>query len=203
LIGAILSGGENKRIPVLKGFLSIEGRAIIERSIDVLTRVFDRVVISTNMLERYFPLGVPLIGDIRREKGPMTGILSVLAATGADAVFVVACDMPFINENLIRYMVGKHRTECTEQGAGNCDAVIPVFRGYKEPLFGIYARSAVQPMDDLIRDGRRKLIDVLAGLRVKYIAEQEVRAVDPAGESFVNINTMEDYERIGGKTCLV
>ena len=203
MIGAILSGGENKRIPVLKGFLSIEGRAIIERSIDVLTRVFDRVVISTNMPERYFPLGVPLIGDIRREKGPMTGILSVLTATGADAVFVVACDMPFINENLIRYIVEKHRTECTEQGAGNCDAVIPVFRGYKEPLFGIYARSAVQPMDDLIRDGRRKLIDVLAGLRVKYIAEQEVRAVDPAGESFVNINTMEDYERIGGKTCLV
>jgi molybdopterin-guanine dinucleotide biosynthesis protein A len=203
LIGAILSGGENKRIPVLKGFLSIEGRAIIERSIDVLTRVFDRVVISTNMPERYFSLGVPLIGDIRKETGPMTGILSVLVATGAEAVFVVACDMPFINENLIRYMVEKHGTECTEQGAGNCDATIPVFRSYKEPLFGIYARSAAQPMDSLIRDGRRKLTDVLAGLRVKYIAEQEVRAVDPAGESFVNINTMEDYERIGGRTCLV
>ncbi len=203
MIGAILSGGENTRIPVLKGFLSIEGRAIIERSIDVLTRVFDRVVISTNMPERYFPLGVPLIGDIRREKGPMTGILSVLAATGADAVFVVACDMPFISEKLIRSMVGKYKAECAEQGTGNCDAMIPVFGGYKEPLFGIYARSAAVPMDSLIRDGRRKLTDVLAGLRVRYIAEQEVRAVDPEGGSFVNINTMEDYERIGGKTCLV
>ena len=203
MIGAILSGGENKRIPVLKGFLSIEGRPIIERSIDVLRKVFDRVVISTNMPERYFSLGMPLVGDIRKEKGPMIGILSVLVATGEDAIFVVACDMPFINEKLIRYMVEKHRTECTEQGAGNYDATIPVFRSYKEPLFGIYARSAVQRMESLIGNGQRSLADMLAHLRVKYIAEQEVRAVDPEGESFVNINTMEDYERIGGKTCLV
>lgn len=203
MIGLILAGGENKRIPVLKGFLTIEGRAIIERSIDVLTRIFGRVVISANMPERYFSFGVPLIGDIRKEKGPMTGIVSVLVATGAEAVFVVACDMPFINEKLIRYMVEKHRTECTEQGAGNYDATIPVFRSYKEPLFGIYARSAAPRMESLIRNGQRSLTDVLAHLRVKYITEQEVRAVDPEGESFVNINTVEDYERIGGKTCLV
>jgi molybdopterin-guanine dinucleotide biosynthesis protein A len=203
LIGAVLSGGENKRIPVLKGFLEVEGRAIIQRSIDVLARVFGSVVISTNMPERYFSLGVPLIGDIRKEKGPMTGILSVLVATRAEAVFVVACDMPFINEKLIRYMVGKHRTACSERGGGICDAVIPEFRSYKEPLFGIYTGSAVQRMESLIRDGRRKLTDVLAHLRVTYIAEQEVRAVDPEGESFVNINTMEDYERIGGRICLV
>ena len=203
MIGLILAGGENKRIPVLKGFLTIEGRAIIERSIDVLTRVFGRVVISANMPERYFSCGVPLIGDIRKEKGPMTGIVSVLVATGAEAVFVVACDMPFINEKLIRYMVERHGAGRAGQGELNSDAVIPVFRGYKEPLFGIYARSAAQEMESLIRNGQRSLTDMLAHLHVRYIAEQEVRAADPAGESFVNINTMEDYERIGGKTCLV
>lgn len=203
MIGAILSGGENRRIPVLKGFLSVQGKPIIERSIEVLSRVFDRVVISTNMPERYFSLGLPLVGDIRREKGPMTGILSVLAATGADAVFVVACDMPFIREDLIRYIAAEHRKENEGRAAGKFDATIPVFRGYTEPLFGVYAGSAAVPMDRLIGEGRRKLTDVLAGLRVNYISEQEIRAVDPGGESFVNINTMEDYERIGGKTCLV
>lgn len=203
MIGAILSGGENKRIPVLKGFLTIEGGTIIGRSIGVLGKVFDKIVISANIPERYFSLGMPLIGDIRKEKGPMIGILSVLVATGEDAIFVVACDMPFINEKLIRYMVEKHRTECAEQGAGNCDAVIPVFRGYPEPLFGIYTKRAAESMESLIRNGQRSLADMLAHLRVKYIAEQEVRAVDPEGESFVNINTMEDYERIGGRICLV
>jgi len=203
LIGAILSGGENKRIPALKGFLTIEGRTIIGRSIGVLAKVFDKIVISANIPERYFSLGRPLVGDIRKEKGPMIGILSVLVATGEDAVFVVACDMPFINEKLIRYMVEKHRTECAEHGAGNCDAVLPVFRGYTEPLFGIYTKRAAESMESLIRNGQRSLADMLAQLRVKYIAEQEVRAVDPEGESFVNINTMEDYERIGGRTCLV
>ncbi len=201
MIGAILSGGENRRIPVLKGFLSVGGRTIIERSIEVLARVFGHVVISTNMPEKYFLLGVPLIGDVRKEKGPMTGIVSVLAATGADAVFVVACDMPFISEELIRAMVREH--EAGDMEGRGYDVTIPVFRGYREPLFGIYAESAARHMESLITEGKRRIADAFDRLCVRYISEEEVKAVDPEGKSFVNINTMEDYERIGGRTCLV
>lgn len=199
MTGAILAGGENRRIPVLKGFLTVGGKPIVERSIEVLKRVFQRVVINTNLPERYFSLGLPMIADIRQEKGPMTGILSVLTSTEDDSVFVVACDMPFINENLIRYMVERYR----ERGSRNYDAVVPVFKGRKEPLFGIYTKGGAETMDVMIRSGRRSLTGMLESLSVMYISEEEVRAVDSGGESFVNINTVEDYERIGGKTCLV
>jgi len=47
------------------------------------------------MPERYFSFGLPMVGDVRNARSPMTGILSVLIATGEEAVFVVACDMPF------------------------------------------------------------------------------------------------------------
>lgn len=193
MIGAILSGGENTRIPVLKGFLKVEGRTIIERSSDVLKKVFERVVISTNMPEKYFSLGLPMIGDIRREKCPMTGILSVLVATGEEAVFVVACDMPFISEKLIRYMVREYSAGGSEQGY---DAVIPVFGKGKEPLFGIYTKTVIHATEAIFRTGERRITEMLADLRVKYIMEDEVRALDPMGDSFVNVNTMEDYEDI-------
>lgn len=193
MIGAILSGGENTRIPVLKGFLKVEGRTIIERSSDVLKKVFERVVISTNMPEKYFSLGLPMIGDIRREKCPMTGILSVLVATGEEAVFVVACDMPFISEKLIRYMVREYSAGGSEQGY---DAVIPVFGKGKEPLFGIYTKTVIHAIEAIFRTGERRITEMLADLSVKYIMEDEVRALDPMGDSFVNVNTMEDYEDV-------
>ncbi len=198
MTGAVLAGGENRRIPVLKSFLTVGGKPIIERSIEVLKRVFQRIVINTNLPERYFSLGLPMIADIRREKGPMTGILSVLTSTEDDAVFVVACDMPFINENLIRYMAERYG----EHGSRNYDAVVPVFKGRKEPLFGIYTKGAAKAMDVMIQSGKRSLTGMLESLIVMYISEEDVRSVDSGGESFVNINTMEDYERIGGKECL-
>jgi molybdopterin-guanine dinucleotide biosynthesis protein A len=201
LIGVILAGGENRRIPVLKGFLGIEGRAIIERSIEVLSKVIGRVVISTNMPEKYFSLGVPLIGDTRKDKGPIIGILSVLAATQEDSIFVVACDMPFISEKLIRSMVASFESQ--KSGPAQADALIPVFEGKKEPLFGIYAKNVIEPIEGMVPTGEKRLIAMLDKVKVRYFADEEVRAVDPEGKSFVNINTMEDYQRIGGMTCLV
>lgn len=201
MTGVILAGGENRRIPALKGFLSVEGRAIIERSIETLTGILGRTVISTNMPEKYFSFGLPLIGDIKREKGPIIGILSVLAATGEDSVFVVACDMPFVSERLIRYMVTSYEGEMARKA--RVDAVIPVFEGKTEPLFGVYTKGVVNTIEGMIRSGRKGLIAMLEDLNVHYITDREVRAMDPKGDSFININTMEDYERIGGKTCLV
>lgn len=202
MTAAILSGGENTRIPVLKGFLEVGGRTILARSLEMLRRLFRDVVISTNMPARYFSFGVPLIGDIRDERGPMTGILSLLAATGDESVFVVACDMPFIKEELIRYIIDCYDRHAAGSG-GQADAVIPVFRGRPEPLLGIYSRSAFTVMEEEVRKGKRGIQETLAKLNVLYMPDEEVRRIDPEGLSFVNINTLNDYERIGGNLCLV
>jgi len=202
LTAAILAGGENRRMPYLKGFLAVEGRTIIERSRDVLRKVFDRVVISTNSPESYFRFGLPLIGDVKRKSGPMTGILSVLLATGEDSVFVAACDMPFLSEELLRYM----RTLFEDQRARSkrgLDAAVPVFAGKTEPLLGIYTRNAVKVMEEMLKDGNMSLQAMLSNIEVLYIDEEAVMARDPLGKSFVNINTMEDYKKIGGALSLV
>lgn len=194
MTGTILSGGENSRIPYIKGFLTVEGETIIGRSLEMLRKVFGRVVISTNSPEWYFRFGVPLIGDVRKEKGPMIGILSVLAATGDD-LFVAACDMPFLNEGLIRFMADTFRAQRAE-GRGGCDAVVPVFRGKKEPLVAIYSVAVTDTIERMLGEGKRGLIEMLDRMDVRYIPEEEVMRFDPEGRSFVNINTMEDYHRI-------
>jgi molybdenum cofactor guanylyltransferase len=192
----ILAGGENTRIPFPKGFLPFHGRRIIDQNIDIFRGIFRRIFISTNTPERYFYTGADMVGDILPQKGPMTGIYSVLKVPGVSAVFVTACDMPFINVILMKFLI--------ERWKHGMDALIPIYRKRPEPLFGIYSSNIAEIMASSIRDGNRSLQDFLGRIKVLYIDEEEVRQMDPEGKSFVNINTLEDYQKeTGGKACLV
>lgn len=199
MIGAILAGGENTRMPYIKGLLRIGGLTIMERNLGILKDVFGKVVISTNSPEIYFPFGVPMIGDIINERGPMTGIYSLLVSTGADAVFVIACDMPFVRRELIEYM--KDRFEDLSL-YNEIDAMVSRYRGRVEPLMGIYASSIAGRFEESLKDGEKGLYAFLRKANTSYIEDYKIKDIDPEGISFVNINTLEDYERIGGKICL-
>ncbi len=191
----ILAGGENKRIPFIKGFLEIQNRRIIERNLEILSKIFRKVVISTNTPEIYCYLGVQMVGDVLDTRGPMTGILSALINPEISDIFVTACDMPYINAILIKHI--------TEKWDGKRDAVIPIYYKRPQPLFGMYSKRIAVRMEDSIRKGRKSLRDFLEEINVLYIHEDVVRSIDPEGRSFVNINTVKDYQREGGKLCLV
>lgn len=214
MTGVILAGGENLRIPLLKGYLEINGTRIIDSSIKLLEQFFNKVVIITNTPESYFYCGVPIIGDIVSQRGPATGILSALLSTEADEIFVVACDMPFIKPELIRYIVDKyktkntgHRIQNTEQRSPSSefwapgsdkkwDAAISVFGERLQPLLGIYSKNIIGTIERRLNKGLRSMKDMLAELKVLYINEEEVSGIDPEGRSFVNINTIEDYKKL-------
>jgi len=191
----ILAGGENKRISVPKGFLKINSKSIIESNIELLKGICDRVVVSTNAPELYFSLDVLLIGDVVEQRGPMTGIFSTLINPDLSSVFVTACDMPFINVILIKYMI--------DRWENRWDALIPIFERNPQPLFGVYSKEIVTKMEKNIRSGKKKLRNFLREIKVLYVSEEEVRKIDREGRSFVNINTMEDFQREGGTICLV
>ncbi|MFZ3123149.1 MAG: molybdenum cofactor guanylyltransferase [Thermodesulfovibrionales bacterium] len=216
MTGTILAGGENRRIPLLKGHIEINGKKIIDSSVNLMRNLFGRAVISTNTPELYFYCGVPMIGDIISQRGPLTGIFSVLSNIKDDAIFVVACDMPFLNDQLMKYMVERFNTELRTQksnpptppfskgGRGGItrstqqkwDAVIPVFEGKPQPLFGIYSKNILGIIEKRLNKGLKRLKDLLTEINVLYIKEEEVRQIDPEGRSFLNINTMEDYKKI-------
>lgn len=183
----ILAGGENKRLPIIKGFLELKGRKIIESNIELLKENFDCVIISTNTPERYFYLGVPMVGDVINYRGPLTGILSALITLKETEIFVTACDMPFIKPELIRYIVGRWKDRY--------EAIVPVFDGKSQPLLGIYSKKLVPKMEESIRNHRRGLREFLDSIKVHYIEEEKVRELDCEGRSFVNINTIQDYEK--------
>jgi molybdenum cofactor guanylyltransferase len=189
----ILAGGENRRMPVIKGFLEITGSRIIDANVRLFKKLFDRIFISTNNPELYFYLDVRMVGDVIKYRGPMTGIFSALSLPGVSEFFVTACDMPFLNDILVRYMLDKWESAH--------DALIPVFNKEQQPFPGIYSKKIAHSMEESIKSGKRSLKDFLKKRNVFYISESKVRSMDEKGKSFVNINTAEDFRREGGRIC--
>ncbi len=195
--GVILAGGENTRMPVLKSFIEVGGQKIIERNIKVTKQLFKEVFIVTNHPEYYSYLGAQLLGDVYDVRGPVTGIFTALLNSSSNWVFISACDMPFLNKELIGYMSLKR---------DNMDAVIPesplppfskggLMGDYTEPLFAFYSKRLLGAMEKAVLTGRKSLRDFLRNKRVQYITIEEIRKIDTHAASFANLNSPEDIER--------
>ncbi len=198
MTGVILAGGENLRMSVPKAFLNIGGERLIERNLSILKRVFEDTAIVTNKPELYIYLGVPMFGDVYRIRGPMTGVFTALINSHYPWVFVSACDMPFLKEELIMYMVDIAKT------ADGFDAIVPLSGDTMEPLFAMYSKRLIKDMEGFLLKGGRSLCRFLEGERIHPLSEEDVKRFDPDGKSFVNLNTPEDFLReIGGRICLV
>jgi molybdopterin-guanine dinucleotide biosynthesis protein A len=182
----VLAGGEGKRLGTDKAFLRVGGRVLIEVIVEKMARIGDEVIIVTNSPQRYDHLEARLVGDIAPGKGALVGIYSGLRAARSEYGLVVACDMPFLDLRLLRYMI------LLSPGQ---DVVIPRIGELTEPLHAIYSKECLQPMERLLSAGRLKIIDFFPEVRVRYIEEQEIKLFDPQCLSFLNINTPADLEK--------
>ena len=183
--GVILTGGKSSRMGKNKALLPYNGKRLMDAPIEILTRIFSKVILSVRDPLDYADDALPQIPDQHADIGPMGGICSVLKS-GHKRIFCVACDMPFLNEALIA-----HLCDFTE-----FDAVIPVWEKREEMLHAVYSDSLVPIFEQAILSRRYKLTHVLASARVRYIEQNEIRQFDPLGKSFKNVNTPDDYEKL-------
>jgi len=124
--------------------------------------------------------------DLHQGVGPLGGLHAGLLASPDETNFVIACDMPFANPELARYILS--------QLAGY-DAVIPMLETGLEPLHAAYRKTCLAEIERSIAAGKLKMRSALERLHVHYLPEHETRKHDPALLSFTNVNTPEDYER--------
>lgn len=191
VIGAIiLAGGNSSRISRNKALLHLGDKPIIEIIIAKLSAVFQKIVIVTNSPAEYEHIcsrymQIKLIGDIIMGRGPLGGIYSGLSYSDKEYNFVVACDMPFLDVNLIRYMV-KH--------INGYDVVIPRSNGFIEPLHAIYSRSCLPVINAQLDLNNLSLRSILKTVRVKFIEQAEIDEFVPSEKAFFNINNNKELE---------
>jgi molybdopterin-guanine dinucleotide biosynthesis protein A len=185
--GIVLAGGQSSRLEMDKSFVNVNGQPLIEQIVAKLTGLSDDVIIVTNSPEKHDHLEARLVGDIYPGKGALGGIYSGLRAAANAYSLVVACDMPFLDLNLLRYMILLARGH---------DVVIPRIGGLPESLHAIYSKSCLEPIDRLLARGGLKIIDFFPEVRVRYVGEDEVDIFDPQHLSFFNVNTPGDLEEM-------
>ena len=179
----ILAGGENKRMPVLKSFIDINGETIIHRQLAVLRTLFHDIMIITNDPCHYMYLKIPLYGDVYPIRGPLTGIVTALLNSRTEWIFVAACDMPFLDEKIISYMASQRN---------DWDCVIPLNGEQLEPLMAFYSQRIAYKAEKALLREQRKIQILLSNSKVRYINDSEIKSLCPHERTFINLNTPDD-----------
>jgi molybdopterin-guanine dinucleotide biosynthesis protein A len=183
----VLAGGKNSRMGGTdKAFLTVGGRTVFERTIETLAACFSQIVVVSNDPRKYDCFDVEVVEDEFRRQGPLAGIHAGLGCVHHPYAFVVACDMPFLQEAPIRFLVSRLVAQ---------DAVIPEWDGDIEPLHGLYAAHLRPIIGEALERGTRAIRDLLPALHVEFIPESVMRQVQGAEQSFRNVNTPEDAAR--------
>ena len=183
----ILAGGRARRMGGrTKALLSLGGHSFIERLLETLAPLVDTVIVSTNEPEAYRHLDLRIVGDDQEGRGPLMGILAGLRASGADSCFVVAADAPLLQKSLVLAIAAAAALEN--------DVTVPIWEGKLEPLCALYSRNCIPAIESSIDQGR--VISFYPLVRVCHMPEKVVRAADPQGLSFVNVNSPEDLARL-------
>lgn len=169
-----------------KAFLR-DGREIaLRRTIDLLRAAFPEVVVVASQPEKFREYDVLVTRDEFPGLGPLAGIHAAMGSVEREYVFVLACDMPFVQRSTIAFLV--------DRLAGQ-DAIIPRWEDDIEPLHGIYARRIRRDIESALRNGVTAIRSFLPAIRAEFIDEREMRQVPGSAQSFLNINTPEEAAR--------
>ena len=185
---AILAGGRARRMGgVAKPLLEIDGRTILDRQLAALAPHAGEIAIAVADPAQA-PPGLRAIVDASPGNGPLAGIAAARAALTAPWMIAIAGDMPYVTSEVIAALLDR----CGDQ----IDAVAPMVNGLPEPLLAVWSPRAGLAAARRLAAGRFKTSGLLTdeGLRVAWLDEAALRAIDPALRCLVNVNRPEDLK---------
>ncbi len=185
--GAVLAGGENSRFGgKVKANMRVGDKPIIQSVLEIMDSVFSRTLIVTNYSSEFTRYSnYSMVEDIYKKVGPLGGIHSALTNSEAEAVFIVAGDMPDLSTYLIRQMSEYYLI-------AGCEVLIPRINGNIEPLHSIYSKEILNRLENYLLSTKSYAIrSFLNTVKVEYldISDSEARS------TFKNINTPEELEK--------
>ena len=180
---AIQAGGKSSRMGTDKSFVLFQGRPLIEVVREAVEGLGDELIIVTNKPDDYAPLGLPMVGDLYPETGPLGGIYTALHHATHPHLLTVACDMPWLNRPLLEYMAGLRST---------ADVIVPRWDKFPEPLHAVYSQACLEPIREKLEAQMYKITAFYGRVSLRFIDRAEIERFDPDGRSFINVNTAQD-----------
>ena len=186
----ILAGGKSARLGRDKIVEKLGTASLLEQVVSRVGPLSNKIILVTANERKFAQFAdrpdITVVSDIIPGQGALGGVYTGLVASDSRYNLVLAADMPFLNQSLLRYMI-----EVSE----GYDFVLPHYDDLYEPLHAIYSRACIPAIEILIDRNRKAIIELFDYVKVRFLDAVEVDRFDPQRLSFFNINTLEDLER--------
>jgi molybdopterin-guanine dinucleotide biosynthesis protein A len=178
------------RLGRVKALERINSQSLIERTIERLSPPAQSVLVVTSEEQSGIistaRLKAKTIVDLYPGKGALGGIYTGLTSADTFYNLVVGCDMPFLNRDLLRYIINQ---------TSYFDAVVPKVHGMLEPLHAVYSIGCLAPIREMMEKNRLEISHLFSLVKTRYIGEDELEEFDSNHMSFFNINTLSDLKK--------
>jgi len=192
----IQAGGKSSRMGEDKGLLQFGKLKMVEHILQQVSGMGEKNFIVSNEPDGYREFGLPVFSDIYSNIGALGGFHTILTYLETEFALVLACDMPFVNLDLIEYLLSL---------ADGNDIVIPRLKPdeYAEPFRAVYSKRCLPAIERAITANKRRVISFFDEMKVRYVEKEEIHRFDPGELSFFNVNIPENLMeaiRLAGKS---
>jgi molybdopterin-guanine dinucleotide biosynthesis protein A len=194
---AILAGGRARRFGgINKSSLVVDGQTILDRQMAMLQAIDDiREIMIVGATASHW--SARTIVDRVSGCGPLGGIHAALTAAAHgigtalhardNAVFVLACDMPYVPSALVTYLL---------KLAQNADAVIPLTDAGYHPLCAVYSLACLDPVAHRLAERRLQVVGILDDVKARVVTAAELDRFGDLHRLLMNVNTPADYQAL-------
>lgn len=210
----ILTGGDSRRMGQDKASLMLGERSLLQHVIRIVQPLFCEVIISVR--QHRVEIMLPEVCDDPTHRGPLAGLAAGLQNAKTSWVFLLACDMPFIEQDVIERL-GRYRSKplpaspsqgrsesapsLIREGWGGLgfefQAVVPMVQGYPQPLAAFYAVSCLDSVLECLNGGgKHSMRELLDKLQVRYVSEDELQIAGTQSRNFVDLDTPQEVASV-------
>lgn len=177
--GVILAGGKSSRMKFNKALAVISGKPVFKVILDKFQLYFDETLTISNEPHIYDDFATRVCPDIFPGLGPVAGIHSALYHARHDRVFIMGCDMPFMNMELVSFLL---------DSLEDYDCVVPELDNKLQPLSAVYSKKCLPVLTDCLENDRLKLIRVFEELNPRVMTDLQLAQFGELREIFMNVN---------------
>jgi molybdopterin-guanine dinucleotide biosynthesis protein A len=193
----ILAGGRSSRFGRDKLAEPIDGRPLLWHAIDAVRPLVDEVlIVSAPGADPIVPDDVLVVRDRVAFEGPLTGLLAGLLEARAPVVIVAGGDMPTMVGAVLAEMLAELDGRAVTSVRGDrdgVDAVVLESDGQARPLpMALRREPALIATARLLDAGERRLRSVTEALDTRVIEAPTWRALDPEGQTLIDIDEPSD-----------
>ena len=179
IVGVILAGGSSSRMGQDKALLCVGEETFIGRATHLLQQVFNNVIISANDRVVYDFIGLPVVEDVHKGCGPLAGIHAAMASAGRSDIFVLSCDLPFVDVSVVERIL---------DNSSGAEVIVAGDGTGIQPLCGLYRQTCMKVIQGQLEVKEYSVLKLVQHMKGRVVVFEEEES-----KRFLNINTPADY----------